>query len=137
MINKGKLFDAISIIAICSTILIVIFVVVSKLKQASAPEIFYEEVASVYDIVLAQNKKDIESGYSKEDYSFYKSIAITMDKTALNYIAEFDPDTNKLEYFCITDGSLKMALEGEINKEIIATSQIVNSKIECEFRNEK
>ena len=137
MINKGKLFDTISIISICSTILIVIFIVVSKLKTANAPEIFYKEVASVYDIVIVQNKKDIEDGYSKEDYSFYKAIAITMDKTILNYIAEFDPETNKLEYFCITDGSLKIALEGDINKEVIATSQIVNSKIECEFRNEK
>lgn len=137
MINKGKLFDAISIVAICSTILIVIFVVVSKLKTASAPEIFYKEVASVYDVVIKQNKKDKENGYDKEDYSFYKSIAITMDKKPLSYIAEFDPETNKLEYFCITDGNLKMALEGDINQEIIATSQIVNSKIECEFRNEK
>lgn len=137
MINKGKLFDTISILAICSTILIIIFLVVSKIKTASAPEIFYKEVASVYDLVIKQNKSDIENGYDKEEYSFYKSIAITGGKKALNYIAEFNQETNDLEYFCITDGNLKMALEGKINQEIIASSQIVNSKIECEFRNEK
>lgn len=134
MNSKGKLFDAISIVSICGTILIISFVIIFKMRTANNVEVFLAEANVVYDLAIKQNEKDRDSGLSAEDYSYYKSTVITSNKAILNYIAVFNKETKELDYICVTDGKLKIAIEGEISKEIMAESQIINSTKGCEFK---
>lgn len=137
MINKDKLFDTITVVSICGTILIILTVIAFKIFNNNTLKNFITETASVYDMAIKQNKEDMEAGYSVEEYSFYKVTAIMMNKDILKYVVEFNQKTNELDYLCVSNGRYKIMIEGQMNKETILESQVINSKKECEFRDEK
>ncbi len=137
MKNKDKFFSIVTVSSILGTILIILFVLVMRIRNFNEINVFKKEANIVYLQAIKQNKEDIEEGFPIEEYSYYKAALLLNNKDTVNYIAEFDEETKKLDYLCIYNGKLKVIFEGEINEEIIEEAQIINSKKECEFRDER
>ena len=128
-----KKFDIMTAILICATLLIIIIILVLRMVNTNPTKTFRKEVNTVYDSLTMQYERDKET-FKEEDEATYFSTVILKNEDVLNYVAEFDKETDKLIYFCISNGNLQMKLNGDITNEYITNNGIIEQTNEkCEL----
>jgi hypothetical protein len=94
---------------------------------------FDNQLWIAYDTVTRKYESDKKN--SKVTDGKYTSKTLLKNKIELNYIAEFDINTDKLIHFCLSDGSKKLDLNGEnINMDYIKSHTVYKRSTDvCKF----
>ena len=133
MIKKSKIQDIIIICSLSGIIILLLVFMGVKIFSMNPEKQASSEIKFVYNFITEKYNSDKEKDNVKEGK--YTSISLYKDGKSLLYVAEFDPQTDKLTHLCVSNGTRKTDLNyKDITLDYIEKYSVPKrSNEKCEF----